>query len=751
MLLLVGLFASQTMYAQTNSTDPQIICFGTTHPYRVDYTENSGAGTTGSTYAWTVLTPGFLGTITPNQGPGASSNAISINWGTTPAGIYVLQVIESNGGCPGAPMTLNIQVVPLPTIVASDDAICIGSSTTLSASGASTYTWSPATGLSGTTGSSVTANPTTNTTYTITGTDGNGCINTTTVDVTVNPLPLVAASSNVTICEGASTTLTASGASTYTWSPSTDLSATSGSSVTASPTSSITYTVTGTDANGCINTDQVDVTVTPLPTISVSAGPTCSADLLTYSVEVTVSAGTVTSTAGSVVNTSGNIWTISGVTAGTNITVTVTNASCPNTLTINAPNCACPPVAAPLFVADASYCIGGTVPTISVTVPSGVTVDWYNQASGGTLLASASTSYTPSGAGTYYAEGRDIITGCVSASRTAVTVTQNALPTISAGPNVTICEGQTTTLNASGGVSYAWSPSTALSATTGSSVDANPTSTITYTVTGTDGNSCVNSGSVTVTVTPLPTITITAGPTCAADLLTYSVTVSVSGGTVTSTAGTVVNTSGNNWTISGITTGTNITLTVTNAGCPSTLAVNAPNCACPTVSAPGFVVDAAYCIGGTIPTISVTVPSGITVDWYDQASGGTLLASGTTTFTPTGPGTYYAEARDIITGCVSATRTPVVVTENPLPTVDAGLPTSMCAGDSVVLTASGASTYSWSPSASLSSATGNPVTASPAITTTYTVTGTDANGCVNTDTVVVTVNPVPTTSPIFHD
>src|SRR5665811_1227529 len=79
----------------------------------------------------------------------------------------------------------------------------------------------------------------------------------------------------------------------------------------------------------------------------------------------------------------------------------------------------------------------------------------------------------------------------------------------------------------------------------------------------------------------------TSGPTCAPDLLTYLVSVDVREGTVTSTEGTVTDNGGNNWTISGVPSGNDITLTVTapNA-CVGTLAVTAPDCSCPVVNAP---------------------------------------------------------------------------------------------------------------------------------------------------------------------
>ncbi|MDR0982766.1 MAG: hypothetical protein LBM07_05940, partial [Culturomica sp.] len=80
-----------------------------------------------------------------------------------------------------------ITVNPLPTITVDDATICVGDDATLTAGGAVSYVWIPESGLSDTTGVTVTANPTETTTYTIEGTDANGCVNETTATVTVNP------------------------------------------------------------------------------------------------------------------------------------------------------------------------------------------------------------------------------------------------------------------------------------------------------------------------------------------------------------------------------------------------------------------------------------------------------------------------------------------------------------------------------------------------------------------------------------
>ena len=167
-------------------------------------------------------------------------------------------------------MNVVVNQLPVITVTPASTNVCLGTGTSLTASGASTYVWSPATGLSSTTGATVTASPLVNTTYTVTGTDANGCVNSTTVTVDVLPLPVITVSPDVSICRGGSTDLTAAGGVSYTWSPATGLSATTGETVTANPNNTTVYTVTGTDAKGCENTATVTVTVNPLPTITIS-------------------------------------------------------------------------------------------------------------------------------------------------------------------------------------------------------------------------------------------------------------------------------------------------------------------------------------------------------------------------------------------------------------------------------------------------------------------------------------------------
>jgi len=121
-------------------------------------------------------------------------------------------------------------------------------------------------------------NPTQTTTYTVTGTDANGCSNTAQVSINVNQAPNVNAGGNQTICYGESVTLTATGAQTYSWSN----GVINGVAFTPNQTTTFTYTVTGTNSNGCTGTAQVLVTVNQIP--NVQAGPDqsiCSGETIT--------------------------------------------------------------------------------------------------------------------------------------------------------------------------------------------------------------------------------------------------------------------------------------------------------------------------------------------------------------------------------------------------------------------------------------------------------------------------------------
>ncbi len=205
--------------------------------------------TTGTTFDWIKNNA-----IIPNQ----SNNTLDI----TDQGNYNLYVQNSTYACVDSSNTISIVVNNLPTVsaVASDSTICVGQSITFNGQGAVTYAWDN----NVTDGTAI--SPNANGTYSVTGTDANGCTNTDDVSIDVNNLPTVSAvASDSTICVGQSITFNGQGAVTYAW----DNNVTDGTVI--SPNTSATYSVTGTDTNGCANTDDVSIVVNNLPTVSAVA------------------------------------------------------------------------------------------------------------------------------------------------------------------------------------------------------------------------------------------------------------------------------------------------------------------------------------------------------------------------------------------------------------------------------------------------------------------------------------------------
>src|SRR5207247_2543293 len=150
-----------------------------------------------------------------------------------------------------------------PVVIVNHPAICFGTTGQLSASGGTTYTWAPSTGLNNTGIANPIANPAVTTSYTVTVTNINGCKNTGITSVVVNPLPVVTVN-QPTICVGANAQLNASGGKTYSWIPLTGLNNPNIANPVSKTTMTQTYTVIATDAKGCSNSNITTVVVNPL-------------------------------------------------------------------------------------------------------------------------------------------------------------------------------------------------------------------------------------------------------------------------------------------------------------------------------------------------------------------------------------------------------------------------------------------------------------------------------------------------------
>ncbi|MFH0864987.1 MAG: choice-of-anchor L domain-containing protein [Bacteroidota bacterium] len=221
------------------------------------------------------------GGITPytynwSGGGGAGSSATYSPANTT---TYTVTVTDFCGQTEAASQTITVVNNLTITVSPTNPFICPGGNVTLNANGATSYTWSPATGLNTTTGTTVIASPLTTQTYTVTG-NSSGCTGSVSVQVDVLPsLTLSVTPSAPSICPGASVTLTATSSgtgTTFTWSPATGLNITTGATVIANPTTTQTYTVNGVDGGGCTGVTTVPVDVSPITaTISATTNENC--------------------------------------------------------------------------------------------------------------------------------------------------------------------------------------------------------------------------------------------------------------------------------------------------------------------------------------------------------------------------------------------------------------------------------------------------------------------------------------------
>ncbi|MFZ5551912.1 MAG: gliding motility-associated C-terminal domain-containing protein [Bacteroidota bacterium] len=711
---------------------------------------SSLGGTPQAGGTWTgpsALTGGSLGTFTP---------------GTNTAGTYTYTV-TGTAPCTNATATVTVTVNTAPNAGTNGTAAFCSTSasanlfSSLGGTPSAGGTWTGPSALGG--GSLGTYNPATcapgTYTYTVTGTAP--CANATaTVTVTENTAPNAGTNGTATFCSNsASANLFSSLGGTPsaggTW---TGPSALGGGSLgTYNPATcapgTYTYTVTGTAP--CTNaTATVTVTENTAPNAGTNGSVTVcsngSAVNLFSSLGGTPSAGGTWSGPSALTGGSLGTFTPGTNTAGT-YTYTVTgtapcaNATATVTVTINtAPNAG--------TNGTASVCSNGSA--INLFSSLGGTPSGSGTWSGPSALTGGSLgTFTPgtNTAGTY----TYTVTGtapCANATAT-VTVTVNNAP---ASPTVTpttdtICQGQSTTINASGtgGATFnvydAASSGTLLGTTP---LTVSPTSTTTYYVEAVSTAGCINSGgtvATTITVLPVADPSWTSpGATC------------IPAGPINLDA-LVTGTSGGTWSGTGV---TGSTFDPTGLG--------------------GQTINITYSVG-TAPCVqtstqSISVQSVITASWTSPGTmcesdgmvnlnslitgtaGGTWSGTGVTgnSFDPTGlSGTVSITYTVGVSPCQDAVTQDIIVNSSPLDPTVAATDTSICAGESVTITASGSGggvTYNVYDAAAGGNLLGTtPLTLTPgAGTYTYYVEAENSNGCINLggrDDITIVVNALP--------
>ncbi|CAN5527798.1 hypothetical protein BH11BAC2_BH11BAC2_00940 [soil metagenome] len=601
---------------------------------------------------------------------------------------YILYVTDSNG-CVNSD-TLQITVKPIPSANAGlDRAICLGQSTTLSAVGGVSYQWNN--GLF--TGNTISVSPASTVDYIVEVTGANGCVDFDTVTVTVNPLPLVNAGIDQTICYGDSASLNGNGGGLFYWSP----SGLANGTITVSPMLTTNYILRVTDLLGCRNFDTATVFVLPLPI--ANAGPDrtiCLGDTITLYASGGVSF----------------LWNYNA-TAADSITIsplTTTTYS----VTVTDSNLCHRSDSARVFVnplplanagADISFCEGLT--STLTAVPSGLVYLW-NPGNFNTSSIQISPIITTD----YQLEVIDA-NGCINFDTVHVEIFPKAIAT--AGPDQTICSGSSAQLFANGGVSFLWTPSNL----TNDSIIVSPGITTDYELKVTDVNGCLATDTVTIYVDPAISGSLNFVSICIGNniQLTDSGGVNYNWSPGGSNSNSII--------VSPTTTTTYIVDFNTPVGCQvidSTTVIVNP---LPLAFAGS---DFSICLGDPV---NLSASGGVSYLWLNIGDTSSVI-----TLTPSTTMNYSVAVTDI-NGCVSVDSVRVQV--NNLPIANAGNDQTICIGNTATLLASGGAVYLWMPGNN----SGAQYSVSPITNTNYTVMVTDTNGCINTDTLLVEVIPSP--------
>ena len=575
----------------------------------------------------------------------------------------------------------NVCCVAPTALVGNDVTICQASSATLTASGGGNYLWS-----TGATTASISVTPIISTTFVVTVSDSCGS-DKDTVIVTVNPVPTAGAGTDVSICPGANVMLSGTtNAANYVWNP----GGQSTSSITVSPTSTTTYTFSATNSCGTTS-DSVTIVISNSIVANISGNLTiCTGGSST----LTASGGTNYSWS---TGSSANPIVVSPTTSAT-YSVIASSGTCADTVPVNVTVSAAPTAA--IAASSSSICFGQSA---TLDASGGSVYSWNTGATTSSLTVSPTSTSSYS---VVVSNG-----GCTDTAFASLIVTPSIVFTVTPS---TICFGDSATVSATGGGTYLWN-----TGSTSSVITVSPTITSSYTVEVTSG---------VCTATAVATVNV-SGPITAA--ISGNTTIcSGSSNTLTASGGSsYVWSTGQSSSVISIapTSMSSYSVIVSNGACKDTAYISVSVAPPININAPGAII-----CSGSSTSLSSSISGGTAPYSYSWSSGS---SSSSITVSPTSTSNYTLSVTDAA-GCSDVIAIPVTVLAAPVVGVTGN--TSLCFGNSTTLVANGGVSYSWSSGSSVAAAS-----FAPSTTTTYSVTGTDGNGCTKVIPVTITVTQPP--------
>jgi gliding motility-associated-like protein len=621
----------------------------------------------------------------------------------------------------------------------ANDIICLGDTADLGGAPTSSliglYQWSGGGFLNFDTIANPTATPTQDTIFFVTVTTSSGCVGTDSIEVDVNPLPVITVTPYVQQCLEDTVQLQVAGGTVYAWDNGDFLSDTSISNPLAFPVGNTLFTVTVTDANSCSDTAQINVVFYPFPNVDAGADDTIcngNAAQLNASGAINYSWTPVAGLTNSAINNPS-----ASPTSTTEYFVEGTDAN--GCSFIDSLIVYVNVLPAAEAGSDVDVCLNDSIQIGgSPTGPVGASYHWQHTNLDDSLASNPFFLAENISPGVYpYTVSVTDVNGCVSVDQLDINVIDDPIPVINPIAN-TICIGDTILISAQGGIAYVWSPVGTLTNSSGSQVGALPTDTTEYTVTVTNAFGCSSATSDFVNVFDLTPAD--AGPdtsVCQQDTFNMD----ASGGVSYEWGSSLflAEFTGANPIAYPVQTHT-FTVTVTDQN----------NCSEPdqvTVTVNPLPIAAAgpderICLNDEIEIGgSPTGPAGSSYQWTPA----TTLSNGAIANPIATP--MITEVYKIVVtsdnGCKDSAEMIVVVDSLPVVKLSSAID-PICDGDTITIYVTpGYETYSWSPDVRIIGLTADSASVYPPKDRTYSVEVTNRNGCISDAQFEVKVNGLP--------